>query len=116
LLSFNQLPVIIVSNYYPDVIDVFIHNRLIHYTDLLSPSTDGVPGNNNSFNPFVSANWLYVAFDLIASNLVSNDTNNENDIFVHDLFPDIEYMYMLIQKKAPSGLGYSNKKRKNDAC
>src|SRR5262249_27342773 len=33
----------------------------------------------------ISGNGRYVAFSSAASNLVSGDTNNNNDIFVHDL-------------------------------
>ena len=48
---------------------------------------DGTQGNDHSFDPYpssISANGRYVAFESVASNLVSGDTNSVIDIFVHD--------------------------------
>lgn len=47
---------------------------------------NGQGGNNYSGSAFdFSANGRYVAFDSVASDLVSGDTNNKRDIFVRDL-------------------------------
>jgi Tol biopolymer transport system component len=43
-----------------------------------------VEGNSNSFSPSISGDGLYVAFASRASNLVVDDTNGSDDIFVHD--------------------------------
>lgn len=42
------------------------------------------PGNNDSFTPAVSADGRFVAYSSRASNLVPDDTNNTDDVFVHD--------------------------------
>jgi hypothetical protein len=50
-------------------------------------ASDGTQGNGNSFDPYpssISANGRYVAFESVATNLVSGDTNGVTDIFVHD--------------------------------
>jgi len=47
-------------------------------------SSGGVQGNEESFNPSISANGRFVSFASAASNLVRNDTNNWYDVFVHD--------------------------------
>lgn len=39
-------------------------------------------GNGDSFNPAISANGRYIAFESTASNLVAGDYNNAPDIFV----------------------------------
>ena len=42
------------------------------------------PGNNNSFTPAVSADGRFVVYSSRASNLVADDTNDTDDIFVYD--------------------------------
>ncbi|MGD0766428.1 MAG: hypothetical protein ABR978_09035, partial [Dehalococcoidia bacterium] len=52
-----------------------------------SVALGGVEGNRESgggARAAASSDGRYVAFDSAASNLVSNDTNNEPDVFVHD--------------------------------
>src|SRR5262249_30846843 len=44
----------------------------------------GTAGNDDSFAPVVSNDGRLVSFDSIASNLVSDDTNNRLDVFVRD--------------------------------
>src|SRR5262245_2345389 len=44
----------------------------------------GTAGNDDSFDPVVSNDGRLVSFDSIASNLVSDDTNNRSDVFVRD--------------------------------
>jgi hypothetical protein len=47
-------------------------------------SSAGVEGNDYSLVPEISAHRRYIAFDSNASNLVADDTNRGDDIFVHD--------------------------------
>jgi len=42
-------------------------------------------GNLDSYRPYMSGDGRFVAFDSSASNLVSSDTNNQNDIFERNL-------------------------------
>src|SRR5215213_654725 len=51
---------------------------------LVSVSSTGIHGNGHSSSPSVSANGRFVAFRSSATNLLSNDMNNADDIFVHD--------------------------------
>jgi Tol biopolymer transport system component len=51
----------------------------------------GKPGNDDSFNPSVSADGLYVTFDSFATNLVPGDTNAMSDIFVRDRTAGVTY-------------------------
>ena len=53
-------------------------------TTRISLANDGSQGNAPSEYASISADGRYVAFDSDASNLVINDTNNEEDVFVHD--------------------------------
>ena len=53
-------------------------------TTRVSVASDGTQANDHSVNPSMSADGRYVAFESEATNLVSGDTNGEQDIFVHD--------------------------------
>ncbi|MCB8926874.1 MAG: PD40 domain-containing protein [Ardenticatenaceae bacterium] len=53
-------------------------------TTRVSVSSDGTEGNADSYKSSISADGRYVAFFSNASNLVSDDTNGERDVFVHD--------------------------------
>ena len=64
--------------------DVFIHELAAGTTTIVSVSTQGAPGNNFSFDSFVSPDGRFVAFPSYASTLVPGDTNGAWDIFVRD--------------------------------
>ena len=53
-------------------------------TTRVSVGPGGVQGNGASGGAAISADGRYVAFESAATNLVSGDTNNIPDIFVHD--------------------------------
>jgi len=65
--------------------DIFVHDRQTGLTQRVSVDSAGVQASKRSRQPVISAGGRYVAFETEASNLVSNDTNGEYDIFVHDL-------------------------------
>ena len=50
----------------------------------VSVASDGSQSNGNSFNPSISADGRFVAFDSNASNLVPNDSNATTDVFLRD--------------------------------
>jgi Tol biopolymer transport system component len=64
--------------------DIFVRDRQTGATSLVSRTSAGVIGNDESFNPSISANGRFVAFDSVARNLVPGDTNGYSDIFVRD--------------------------------
>jgi Tol biopolymer transport system component len=65
--------------------DIFLHNMQTGETIRISVATDGTQGNGHSDAPDISADGRYIAFTSQASNLVPGDTNNGDDIFVHDI-------------------------------
>jgi WD40-like Beta Propeller Repeat len=69
--------------------DVFVRDTLMGTTTLASVSTTGaqLAANTSDFTlgPGISANGQFVAFQSEANNLVPNDTNGDQDIFVRDL-------------------------------
>lgn len=66
-------------------LDVFVHNRKTHSTERVSVSSNGAQGNGPSYSPTISASGQFICFVSAAANLVANDTNNAEDIFVRDL-------------------------------
>ncbi len=66
--------------------DVFVRDRLLGLTTLVSVNSAGVqPAAGGSVDPEISGNGQFVAFISDATTLVSGDTNNEHDLFVRDL-------------------------------
>ncbi len=64
--------------------DVFVHDLMTGRTTLVSRHSVGTYGNNDSRRPSISDDGRYVAFESLADNLVSGDTNGAKDTFVHD--------------------------------
>ncbi len=67
-----------------DNIDVFTHDRDTGLTTIVSIASDGKQGDGTSGSPSISTDGRFVAFNSMASNLVSGDTNSRGDIFLHD--------------------------------
>jgi Tol biopolymer transport system component len=65
--------------------DVFVHDRESATTVRASVSGLEAESNGPSFFPNISADGRFVAYHSFASNLVAQDTNEEVDVFVHDL-------------------------------
>jgi Tol biopolymer transport system component len=64
--------------------DVLIRDRLTGSTSLVSRNTAGVQGNGETHGPIISASGLHIGFQSLATNLVTGDTNNSLDAFVHN--------------------------------
>lgn len=64
--------------------DVFVHDRVTGETTRVSIASDGTEGNGGSSFAAISADGRFVAFQSVATNLVVEDTNGQDDIFVHD--------------------------------
>lgn len=68
--------------------DIFIRDRQTNTTSLISASSSGIQGNSTSNinkSDTISADGRYVVFSSTATNLVANDTNGVEDIFVRDI-------------------------------
>jgi hypothetical protein len=66
--------------------DIFVHDRQTGATTRISVDSSGNEANGENADAFVaiSGDGRYVAFASEATNLVSGDTNDVRDIFVHD--------------------------------
>jgi Tol biopolymer transport system component len=88
-VAFVSLASNLVSNDTNQNEDVFVHDRVTGSTERVNVDSSGgqaaggslYPG---SYDPSISADGRYVAFDSFAANLVIGDTNGTYDVFVHD--------------------------------
>jgi Tol biopolymer transport system component len=65
-------------------LDVFVHDQQTGETTRISVGSFGAEGNDSSLTPSISADGRFVAFRSFATNLVDGDTNDLQDVFVHD--------------------------------
>jgi Tol biopolymer transport system component len=63
---------------------IFIHDRSHGRTARVSVNDAGTQANSSSFSPAISSDGHQVAYWSRATNLVPGDTNNSEDVFIHD--------------------------------
>jgi Tol biopolymer transport system component len=68
--------------------DIFVRDLVAKQTWRVSVDDIGDEGNDDSRWPSISSDGRYVAFESVASDLVTGDTNAVSDIFVHDSVSD----------------------------
>jgi hypothetical protein len=84
-VSFGSLASNLVLDDTNGVSDFFTYDRQTKQTERISVASDGTQGNSSSVNAIASsADGRYVAFSSYASNLIPNDTNGNQDVFVRD--------------------------------
>ena len=66
------------------VVDVFVRDRQAGITERVSVDSANAQANNSSSGGAISGDGRYVTFSSVATNLVSDDTNGMQDIFVRD--------------------------------
>jgi hypothetical protein len=64
--------------------DVFVRDRDLGTTELVSVNSNGEAGNFSSGDPSISGDGRFVVFDSGADNYVAGDSNEAYDSFVHD--------------------------------
>lgn len=65
-------------------LDIFIRDLGLQRTTRVSLSSLGAEANGRSEKPALSGDGRFVVFTSAATNLVPGDTNNRQDVFVHD--------------------------------
>lgn len=68
----------------PNAMDVFVRDRTMASTDLVTRSTGNVVAASGGTEPTMSADGTKVAFTSNSSNLVSGDTNDFSDVFIRN--------------------------------
>lgn len=64
--------------------DIFVRDLQLGTTTRVSVDSSGLQSNRGSWNPSISDDGRWIAFESLASNLVPGDTNNAMDVFLHD--------------------------------
>ena len=83
-VAFWSLATNLVSGDTNGVDDIFVRDRQSGMTERVSLDSTGAQGNSGSYQPSISADGRFVAFESFASSLVSGDTNGTFDVFVRD--------------------------------
>jgi Tol biopolymer transport system component len=65
-------------------LDAFVHDRATLQTTRISVDSSGAEADDASLDVSISADGRFVAFSSTATNLVPNDTNGTQDVFLHD--------------------------------
>ena len=83
-VAFQSLASNLVPGDTNDVIDVFVRDNLTKKVARVSIWDDGTQGNGHSELPSISDDGRRIVFASEATNLSSDDTNGELDIYFHD--------------------------------
>ena len=83
-VTFNSNSSNLVDNDANDNYDVFVHDRRLKTTELVSRSLSGAAANGPSLSPSISNNGRYITYSSGADDIVANDNNIRGDIFVYD--------------------------------
>lgn len=74
----------------PPVMNIYLRDRLKQTTTLVSVSADGNgAGNGDSIPTGISTNGQFALFESAANNLVANDSNGVNNVFIRDLVANV---------------------------
>ncbi|MDX3854851.1 S8 family serine peptidase [Streptomyces sp. AK02-01A] len=65
-------------------LDIFVTDLGTRSTERVSVASDGAEGNGFSLTPTLGQDGRYIGFSSGATNLVTGDTNEQTDSFVHD--------------------------------
>lgn len=84
---------------------VYLLDRATGQLTHVGVDSAGVPANDETWNPRLSADGRYVFFESKATNLVANDVNGVQDIFRHDVTTGVTIRVSLSTNGTPSN-GY----------
>lgn len=80
-VAFSSCATDLIANDGNGFCDVFVRDMQAGVTQLASPSHDGVGSNSDTYQSRISGDGSTVALASMATNLVSDDTNGEHDVF-----------------------------------
>jgi Tol biopolymer transport system component len=105
-VAFTSYATDLVANQTNGDTQVFERDLTTGTTTLVSVTPAGNGGNGYSSDPAMSANGRFVSFTSSSSDLVANDNNGNDDVFVRDLKSDTTTLVSATPNGA-SGNGYS---------
>jgi hypothetical protein len=96
--------------------DVFVRDRSLRTTERVSISSSEEEANGLSDSPSISGDGRFVAFRSQATNLVSGDTNDMDDIFVRDRTTGLTFRASVYSGMELSGDSSEPAISKNGCC
>jgi len=84
-IAFESLATDLAAGYTPISKDIYLRDRLLGVTSVVTRSSTGQPGNGISAAPFCSDDGNIIAFTSAATNLVPGDTNAVTDAFTYNV-------------------------------
>ena len=84
-VAFMSLTSNLVSNDTNGLKDIFVRDLYTGSIERVSVDSTGTESNGHSINPSMASGGKWVAFQSVADNLVVNDTNGQEDVFIHHL-------------------------------
>ena len=84
-IAFSSYATNLISGGTGPVYNIFLRDMQTGTTSFISTTPAGTQANGSSYGPSISADGRYIAFESHATNLVADDTNGKNDIFVRDM-------------------------------
>ncbi len=84
-IAFNSSMTNLISGDTNSKYDIFVRDMQTGLIKRVSVGPNGVQSNGHSYYTGMSQDGRFIAFHSSASNLVPNDTNGRDDIFVHDV-------------------------------
>jgi Tol biopolymer transport system component len=104
----SQARNLVTNDNHAPLLQVYRRDLTSNVTELVSVSTIGTGGaNEGAYAPAVSADGRFVAFESVADNLVANDTNGVNDVFVRDMHSGVTLLVSAETNGVRSGNGPS---------
>lgn len=88
--------------------DIFVRDRKLDTTTLLSKSNSGMIANAQARWPSISCDGSYVTFVSGATNLVSDDTNGFSDVFLVDRIAGDEITNITLSGNGAVGSSYAD--------
>lgn len=85
-VAFESLASNLVPEDFNETWDVFLRDRLEGQTILVSQSSSGEKGSDASFLHTITPDGRFIAFTSAADNLVADDSNGFEDVFVRDMW------------------------------
>jgi hypothetical protein len=95
--------------------DVYLLDRIQNRYSLISVNSQGVQGNGLSILRSMSSDGRFVAFSSTATNLVANDSNGAEDLFVNDRLNGTTVCVSVKPDGSPSQLGGASREAKLSA-
>ena len=83
-MAFRSIATNLVPGDTNNALDVFVHDRSTGTTERVSVDSSGNQLSEGGFSPTISGDGRSVAFYTPSSDVVPDDTNGMNDVFVHD--------------------------------